>query len=64
DRPRLVLDARQVNFIDFAGAVLLQQEARRLHAEGRRLVLRHARPQVREALGRQADEGCRLHYEG
>ena len=33
DRPRLVLDARQVNFIDFAGAVLLQQEARRLHAE-------------------------------
>ncbi|MBM9960256.1 hypothetical protein JTL96_30810, partial [Pseudomonas aeruginosa] len=28
------------------------------------LVLRHARPQVREALGRQADEGCRLHYEG
>ncbi|HFH4738752.1 TPA: hypothetical protein ACGJUZ_004364, partial [Pseudomonas aeruginosa] len=27
-------------------------------------VLRHARPQVREALGRQADEGCRLHYEG
>ena len=22
--------------------------------------MRHARPQVREALGRQADEGCRL----
>ncbi|MBG5754256.1 SulP family inorganic anion transporter [Pseudomonas aeruginosa] len=64
DKPRLVLDARQVNFIDFAGAVLLQQEARRLHAEGRRLVLRHARPQVREALGRQADEDSRLHYEG
>lgn len=44
--------------------MLLQQAARRLRAEGHRLVLRHARPQVREALARQADAASDLHYEG
>ncbi|WP_423359927.1 SulP family inorganic anion transporter [Pseudomonas citronellolis] len=60
---RLVLDARHVNFIDFAGAHMLQQEARRLAGEGRHLILRHARPRVREELARQMGEGAVLQVE-
>jgi len=60
---RLVLDARHVNFIDFAGAHMLQQEARRLAGEGRHLVLRHARPRVREELAKQIGEGAVLQVE-
>ncbi|WP_435606899.1 SulP family inorganic anion transporter [Pseudomonas knackmussii] len=60
---RLVLDAQHVNFIDFAGAHMLQQEARRLAGEGRHLVLRNARPRVRDELARQMGEGAVLRVE-
>ncbi|MCY1271221.1 C4-dicarboxylic acid transporter DauA [compost metagenome] len=60
---RLVLDAHHVNFIDFAGARMLHQEARRLAGEGRRLVLRHARPQVIAELAKQAGEGGNIQFE-
>ncbi|SDI58449.1 SulP family inorganic anion transporter [Pseudomonas panipatensis] len=60
---RLVLDAQHVNFIDFAGAHMLQQEARRLVGEGRHLVLRNARPRLRDELARQMGEGTALQVE-
>ncbi len=60
---RLVLDAHHVNFIDFAGAQMLQQEARRLASEGRCLVLRNARPRVRAELERQMGKGAVLQVE-
>ncbi|MNO77825.1 C4-dicarboxylic acid transporter DauA [compost metagenome] len=60
---RLVLDAHHVNFIDFAGARMLHQEARRLAGEGRHLVLRHARPQVIAELAKQAGEGDGIAFE-
>lgn len=49
---RLVIDARHINFIDYAGVAMLHQEARRLLASGRSLVLRQARPQVIEDIRR------------
>ncbi|MNO03758.1 hypothetical protein D3C81_2245530 [compost metagenome] len=52
-----------MNFIDFAGARMLHQEARRLAGEGRRLVLRHARPQVIAELAKQAGEGGNIQFE-
>lgn len=62
--PRLVLDAHYVNFIDYAGVVMLHQEARRLRLQERELVLRRARPQVREELLKlEGAEGCPLSFE-
>ncbi len=57
---RLVLDAHHINFIDFAGVSLLHNEARRLHGQGRTLVLRRARPQVERELRKLEDEQSRL----
>ncbi len=62
--PRLVLDARYVNFIDYAGVVMLHQEARRLRLQQRSLVLRNLRPQVRADLLRLEGEAqCPLQFE-
>ncbi|MGV8843146.1 MAG: SulP family inorganic anion transporter [Pseudomonas sp.] len=47
---RVVIDANHVNFIDYAGVAMLHQEARRLIAQNRCLVVRRARHQVREEL--------------
>jgi len=47
---RVIIDAQHINFIDYAGVAMLHQEARRLLAQGRQLVLRRARPQVVEEL--------------
>ncbi|WP_440467811.1 SulP family inorganic anion transporter [Pseudomonas sp. YH-1] len=60
---RLVLDAHHVNFIDFAGAQMLQQEAHRLASEGRCLVLRNARPRVKAELVKQMGQGGVLQVE-
>lgn len=47
---RVVVEAQQINFIDYSGVEMLHQEARRLLKQERVLVLRHARPQVIEEL--------------
>ncbi|NBA96996.1 SulP family inorganic anion transporter [Pseudomonas sp. R5(2019)] len=47
---RVVIDARQINFIDYSGVEMLHQEARRLRRQDRSLTLRRARPQVIEEL--------------
>ncbi|RBJ67086.1 hypothetical protein C3L29_039035, partial [Pseudomonas sp. MWU12-2534b] len=46
--PRLVIDARQINFIDYSGVAMLHQEARGLKRQGRSLTLRRARQTVKE----------------
>jgi SulP family sulfate permease len=46
----VVIDAQQINFIDYSGVEMLHQEARRLRVHGRTLTLRRARPQVIEEL--------------
>ena len=46
----VLVDARHINFIDYAGVEMLHLEARRLQAQGRQLVLRHARPHVIEEI--------------
>lgn len=48
--PRVVIDARQINFIDYSGVEMLHREARRLRRQGGSLTLRRARPQVVEEL--------------
>ena len=47
---RVVIEAQQINFIDYSGVEMLHQEARRLRGLGRSLTLRRARPQVVEEL--------------
>ncbi|GIZ10712.1 SulP family inorganic anion transporter [Pseudomonas sp. NCCP-436] len=59
---RVVLDARYVNFIDYAGVQMLRQEAQRLRTQQRCLVLRRARPQVLAELV-VADPDCLLQVE-
>lgn len=62
--PRLVIDARHINFIDYAGVEMLHQEARRLQVLQRNLVLRQARPQVvEEILKLEGRAGCPLRFE-
>ncbi len=62
--PRVVIDARHINFIDYAGVEMLHQEARRLQVLQRHLVLRQARPQVvEEILKLEGREGCPLRFE-
>ncbi|CAK13026.1 SulP family inorganic anion transporter [Pseudomonas entomophila] len=63
--PHVVIDARQVNFIDYSGVDMLHREARRLLRNGGSLTLRRARPQVIEEL--QKLEGlasCPIRFEG
>ncbi|MNP34701.1 STAS domain protein [compost metagenome] len=54
----MVIDARQVNFIDYSGVDMLHREARRLRRAGGSLTLHRARPQVIEEL--QKLEGVEL----
>jgi len=56
--PHVVIDARQVNFIDYSGVDMLHREARRLMRSGGSLTLHRARPQVIEEL--QKLEGVAL----
>lgn len=60
---RVIIDAHHVNFIDYAGVEMLHQEARRLLAQGRQLILRRARPQVRDELLKLEGERCPLIFE-
>ncbi|MBV4506260.1 SulP family inorganic anion transporter [Pseudomonas sp. BW13M1] len=63
--PHVVIDARQVNFIDYSGVDMLHREARRLLRNGGSLTLQRARPQVIEEL--QKLEGlasCPIRFEG
>ena len=60
----MVIDARQINFIDYSGVEMLHQEARRLRRQGRQLILRRARPQVVEELQKlEGIERCPIHFE-
>lgn len=56
--PHVVIDARQINFIDYSGVDMLHREARRLVRNGGSLTLHRARPQVVEEL--QKLEGIAL----
>ncbi|SFB18190.1 sulfate permease, SulP family [Pseudomonas sp. NFIX10] len=61
---RVVIDAQQINFIDYSGVEMLHQEARRLRGQGRGLTLRGARPQVvEELLKLEGSEHCPIHFE-
>jgi len=61
---RVVIDAHHVNFIDYAGVEMLHQEARRLLAQKRSLVLRRARPQVIEEIQKlEGSDGCPVRFE-
>lgn len=61
---RVVIDARHINFIDYAGVEMLHQEARRLQMLQRQLVLRQARPQVvEEILKLEGAKQCPLVFE-
>ncbi|KFE55329.1 SulP family inorganic anion transporter [Pseudomonas syringae] len=46
----VVIEAQQINFIDYSGVEMLHQEARRLRTQDRTLTLRGARPQVIDEL--------------
>ncbi|MGY5331791.1 SulP family inorganic anion transporter [Pseudomonas protegens] len=62
--PRLVIDARQINFIDYSGVEMLHQEARRLRRQERSLILRRARQAVKEELIKlEGPERCPIHFE-
>ncbi len=61
---RVVIDAQQINFIDYSGVEMLHQEARRLRAQARSLTLRHARAQVIEELHKlEGAEHCPIQFE-
>ncbi len=60
----VVIDARQINFIDYSGVEMLHQEARRLRRQDRSLTLRRARPQVIEELQKlEGMERCPIRFE-
>ncbi|PYY86348.1 SulP family inorganic anion transporter [Pseudomonas sp. TKO26] len=62
--PKLVIDARQINFIDYSGVEMLHQEARRLKRQDRSLTLRRARQTVKEELIKlEGPEHCPIHFE-
>lgn len=62
--PQVVIDARQINFIDYSGVDMLHREARRLARSGASLTLRGARPQVREELEKlEGASGCPIHFQ-
>jgi SulP family sulfate permease len=55
----VVIEAQQINFIDYSGVEMLHQEARRLRGLNRSLTLKNARPQVIEELRRlEGPEKC------
>ena len=61
---RVVIDAQQINFIDYSGVEMLHQEARRLLQQGRSLTLRRARPQVVEELMKlEGPQKCPIRFE-
>ncbi|MDA7086753.1 SulP family inorganic anion transporter [Pseudomonas sp. SA3-5] len=61
---RVIIDAHHVNFIDYAGVEMLHQEARRLLAQDRSLILRRARPQVIEEIHKlEGAEQCPVQFE-
>lgn len=60
----MVIDAQQINFIDYSGVEMLHQEARRLRTQGRRLTLRKARPHVVEELMKlEGPQHCPILFE-
>jgi SulP family sulfate permease len=62
--PHVVIDARQVNFIDYSGVDMLHREARRLRRAGGSLTLQRARPQVIEELQKlEGVELCPIRFE-
>ncbi|MCJ8207389.1 SulP family inorganic anion transporter [Pseudomonas sp. RGM2987] len=61
---QVVIDAQQINFIDYSGVEMLHHEARRLRSQGRSLTLRRARPQVVEELKKlEGAEKCPILFE-
>ncbi|MGV8920311.1 MAG: SulP family inorganic anion transporter [Pseudomonas sp.] len=61
---RVVIDAQQINFIDYSGVEMLHQEARRLKRHDRSLTLRCARPHViEELLKLEGAEHCPILFE-
>lgn len=61
---RVVIEAQQINFIDYSGVEMLHQEARRLLRQNRSLTLRGARPQVVEELRKlEGPEKCPIRFE-
>jgi SulP family sulfate permease len=61
---RVVIEAQQINFIDYSGVEMLHQEARRLLKQNRSLTLRQARPQVVEELRKlEGAEKCPIRFE-
>ncbi|WP_339456378.1 SulP family inorganic anion transporter [Pseudomonas sp. EA_65y_Pfl1_P120] len=61
---RVVIEAQQINFIDYSGVEMLHHEARRLKGLGRSLTLRGARPQVVDELKKlEGPDKCPLHFE-
>lgn len=61
---RVIIEAQQINFIDYSGVEMLHQEARRLNGSGRSLTLRKARPQVVEELKKlEGADHCPLQFE-
>ncbi|WP_339467078.1 SulP family inorganic anion transporter [Pseudomonas capeferrum] len=61
--PHVVIDARQVNFIDYSGVDMLHREARRLARNGGSLILQRAPPQVVEELQKlEGPEVCPIRF--
>ena len=60
---RVVVDARHINFIDYAGVEMLHHEARRLQTQNRQLVIRHARPHVIEEIQKLEGSACPVQFE-
>lgn len=62
--PDVIIDARQINFIDYSGVDMLHREARRLRRAGGSLTLHRARPQVVEELHKlEGVEHCPIRFE-
>ncbi len=62
--PHVVIDARQINFIDYSGVDMLHREARRLARNGGSLTLHRARSQVVEELQKlEGIDGCPIRFE-
>ncbi|WP_411562392.1 SulP family inorganic anion transporter [Pseudomonas shirazensis] len=62
--PHVLIDARQVNFIDYSGVDMLHRETRRLMRNGGSLTLQRARPQVVEELQKlEGAQACPIRFE-
>nr|WP_314492724.1 SulP family inorganic anion transporter [uncultured Pseudomonas sp.] len=63
--PHVVIEAQQINFIDYSGVDMLHREARRLQRAGGSLTLRRAPAQVVEELQKlEGDVDCPIRFEG